>query len=442
MAFAGTAAITELWSKCKSWFGRSISASSTATTASLQLKNNTGDNLGSAATIDSATTTAAGVMSADDKTKLNGIATGATANAASTTTPKMDGTAAVGSETAYAKGDHVHPTDTSRAASSHAHGNITNGGDITATAPTVASGDKLVINDESASKITNGPSFGTSTTTYLRNDGTWGTPAGTATQNAFSNVKVGNITIAADTETDTLELVAGSNVTLTPDATNDKLTIAATDTTYSIFTGATGSASGSDGLVPAPFADEYNKVLTGDGHWNNISQILDHAVDSAAGLLAMSGGVVEVSSNHASSSDTYGKGTSSSYGHLKLSDSTSSTTAAASGGTAATPKAVKDALDAAKTYADGLIAGGAAFKGTLGTSGADYTQAQLEASSYKAGWYWVCKTTGTFVGQTCEVGDMVYAIEDKSSSYSASDFTAVQNNLVEMTTAEVDAICV
>ena len=34
---------------------------------------------------------------------------------ASSTTPKMDGTAAVGSETAYAKGDHVHPTDTSRA---------------------------------------------------------------------------------------------------------------------------------------------------------------------------------------------------------------------------------------------------------------------------------------------------------------------------------------
>lgn len=31
-----------------------------------------------------------------------------------TTTPKMDGTAAVGSETKYAKGDHVHPTDTTR----------------------------------------------------------------------------------------------------------------------------------------------------------------------------------------------------------------------------------------------------------------------------------------------------------------------------------------
>lgn len=34
--------------------------------------------------------------------------------AASSTTPKMDGTAAVGSETAFARGDHVHPSDTSR----------------------------------------------------------------------------------------------------------------------------------------------------------------------------------------------------------------------------------------------------------------------------------------------------------------------------------------
>lgn len=51
-------------------------------------------------------------------------------------------------------------------------------------------------------------------------------------QNAFSNVAVGSTLVAADSATDTLTLVAGSNVTLTPDATNDKVTIAATDTVY------------------------------------------------------------------------------------------------------------------------------------------------------------------------------------------------------------------
>lgn len=60
------------------------------------------------------------------------------------------------------------------AASSHSHGNITNSGDITATAPTIANGDQIIINDNSASKITNGPTFdGSTTTTALTPKGTW-----------------------------------------------------------------------------------------------------------------------------------------------------------------------------------------------------------------------------------------------------------------------------
>ncbi|MBR6625214.1 MAG: tail fiber protein, partial [Mailhella sp.] len=49
---------------------------------------------------------------------------------------------------------------------------------------------------------------------------------------------------------------------------------------------------------------------------------------------------------HASTATTYGIGTGSNYGHVKLSDSTSSTSAA-SKGIAASPKAVKDAYDKA-----------------------------------------------------------------------------------------------
>ena len=60
-------------------------------------------------------------------------------------------------------------------------------------------------------------------------------------QNAFSNVTVGGTTIAADSKTDTLTLTAGSNITLTPNATNDNVTIAAKDTTYD---NATQSAAG------------------------------------------------------------------------------------------------------------------------------------------------------------------------------------------------------
>ena len=62
-------------------------------------------------------------------------------------------------------------------------------------------------------------------------------------QNAFSNVKVGETTIASGAKTATLELAAGSNVTLSADTTNKKVTIAAKDTKYNPAT------SGADGLM-------------------------------------------------------------------------------------------------------------------------------------------------------------------------------------------------
>ena len=72
-----------------------------------------------------ATAQAAGFMAAADKAKLDGIAAKATANAASTTTPKALGTASAGSEAGYSRGDHVHPkpspADIGAAAASHSH---------------------------------------------------------------------------------------------------------------------------------------------------------------------------------------------------------------------------------------------------------------------------------------------------------------------------------
>jgi hypothetical protein len=57
----------------------------------------------------------AGLMTVTDKRKLGGIETGATKNTASSTAPLMDGEASAGTSTDYARGDHIHPTDTSRA---------------------------------------------------------------------------------------------------------------------------------------------------------------------------------------------------------------------------------------------------------------------------------------------------------------------------------------
>jgi len=60
---------------------------------------------------------AAGFMTGADKTKLDGIATGAgVAVPPATVNPLMDGTVAVGTTTKYAREDHVHPSDTTRVA--------------------------------------------------------------------------------------------------------------------------------------------------------------------------------------------------------------------------------------------------------------------------------------------------------------------------------------
>lgn len=390
------------------------------------------------------------------KTALSGKADTSAIPGPYESTPEMDGTGNKGSSSLYARGNHVHPTDTSRqatlvsgtniktvgsqsllgsgnltmanigaAAASHAHGNITSGGDITATAPTIASGDKLIINDESASKVTNGPAFGTDTTKFLRNDGTWDTPPGTANQNAFSNVKVGTTTIAADTTTDTLELVAGSNIALTPDATNDKVTIEATDTDTKNTAGSTDSSSKlfiigatSQAANPQTYSQDTAYIGT-DGH-----------------LYSNSKQVVNLSDTQALTNKTYNGytlGTACQYDQLISFDGS-----VIDHQTVPSSKAVAD-------YVAAQAAGAATFQGSLvqtdsGSSSAKWTQAELQAANYKKGWYWVVEVAGTYAGNVMEVGDMLFCVSDKGSAYAASDFTAIQNNIETLTTTEIDTL--
>jgi hypothetical protein len=79
-------------------------------------------------------------LTVDAKGRLTAASSGAAPAAPSSTTPSMDGTAAVGTGTTYARADHVHPSDTSRLAL--AGGTMTGAVVLTgvSTAPTAAAG--------------------------------------------------------------------------------------------------------------------------------------------------------------------------------------------------------------------------------------------------------------------------------------------------------------
>lgn len=75
-------------------------------------------------------------------------------------------------------------------------------------------------------------------------------------QNAFANVKVGSNTIQADAKQDTLELVAGTNISLVGDANNDKVTIGVT--------GKVASASQADNATNATNATKATNATNAD----------------------------------------------------------------------------------------------------------------------------------------------------------------------------------
>lgn len=105
----------------------------------------------------------------------------------SSTTPAMDGTSAVGTSTDYARADHVHPTDTSRAAASHTHAIA----DVTGLQTAL---------DGKQGTLVSGTSIKTVNGTSLLGSGDIATPTYTlppATTSTLGGVKVDGTTITA-----------------------------------------------------------------------------------------------------------------------------------------------------------------------------------------------------------------------------------------------------
>lgn len=287
--------------------------------------------------------------------------------------------------------------------------------------------------------------------------------------NGFANVKVGSTTVAADTTTDTVELVAGSNVTITPDATNDKITIAATDTTVQPTTttpkmdgtAAVGSetkyAKGdhvhpSDttkvdkvegkGLSTNDFTDTLKTKLDGIEAGAEVNQnafsrirvisdtgaITDVEADSKTDQLILSAGSnIDFTANATNDSIT-----------ILAEDTTyaAGTQALIEAGinTVTRVWSAKILHDYVTSVVETAVTGGASFQGTA--------PSPFAPTNYKSGYYWVVGTAGTYAGQVCEAGDMIFAVADYGTAYSASDFDVVQTNLdiTSITNAEIDTI--
>ena len=96
-----------------------------------------------------------------------------------------------------------------------------------------------------------------SASTYLRGDNSWATVSGGSSSDSFATISVaGQSSVVADSATDTLTLVAGSNITITTDAATDTITIAGSGTTSDSFS--TISVAGQSNVV----ADSGTDTLT------------------------------------------------------------------------------------------------------------------------------------------------------------------------------------
>lgn len=159
-----------------------------------------------------ATTSADGLMSATDKTKLDGITAGAEPNQnafGKMVVQKQDGSTST--NVVFNASSTVDTFRTSYA------------GAFNVNKSTLGDRDWLTVDIRDATTTLHG-AMSASDKTKLDGIAT----GAEVNQNAFSNVAVsGQTTVEADSKTDTLTLVAGSNVTITTDATNDSITISA-----------------------------------------------------------------------------------------------------------------------------------------------------------------------------------------------------------------------
>lgn len=290
--------------------------------------------------------------------------------------PKADsGSGNAGTSEKYSRGDHVHPSDTSKLDK--------NGGE----ASNLLIVDGYTIVDQNDNKVDVSQldgvlkfsSNGSDPNVVLRYVGDPVDEYDAVNLKTLGTIADEINTTAQDALVAAQDAQSNASSALTEAQSKAPKNHASTKATYGIgnaasyghvrlsdATGSTSAASGGTAATPAAVKAAYDLAsqassAAGSAYdlANEAGQVATDAAQTAAdaqsaaeAAQAAVGG--KAPTNHASAATTYGKGTLTNYGHVKLSDSILSTSST-DGGTAATPYAVKLAYDLANRAVSKLL---------------------------------------------------------------------------------------
>ncbi|MFW6007774.1 MAG: tail fiber protein [archaeon] len=306
-------------------------------------------------TYNNATTNSSGLMSSKDKTKLNSIESGAEVNQNAFGKIKVN--------TTYIDADSEVDTLEIK---SGAH--ITLSPESSSDAVTISSDGEPnqnafsyvdFLNDSDSSKGKLSADRETDTISFKEGEHITLSPNtdndlitissdGEPNQNAFSIVKVGSTNIQADTEVDTLELIAGRNVTLTPSTSGDSVKIdTESDPNVNTF-GKVTIKNNSGTTLGTLESDKWSDVLIMQ-EGNNVNITYNEADDSLVISSENTWRDIDDTPSNGSTSTSISsnwayehngnRASTSSYGHTKLNDGITSTSTTE----AATANAVRKA---------------------------------------------------------------------------------------------------
>lgn len=236
-------------------------------------------------------------------------------------------------------------------------------------------------------------------------------------QNAFSNIIANGTTVSAAGKTDTFNVVAGSNIIITPNAETKTISIAATHPTISIITDTSNSISPSSG---GNFTAVDSITRDSNGHVTKINlKTINLPIDPNT--------ITRIAYVNSASSVNLGSSLNSGdiylgNAALKISlNSIPSSPTTDEQASLPTVSAVKNYVDSILSTANAMVYKGVIAGGNTGAYGALTPAAD-------AGHVYIVSTSGKINGINVESGDMLICLTDSTVAATSGNYVTVATN--------------